>query len=149
MNGFAIALTFHVLAATIWTGGHIVLATVVLPRVLRHRAPQDLLRFEAGFERVGIPALLIQIISGLWLANRLVPGFTNWFDLSNPLSRLILVKLALLLLTAVFAVDARLRIIPNLTEDRLSSLAWHIIPVTIISVLFVIVGVAFRTGWLH
>lgn len=149
MNGLAIALTFHVLAATIWTGGHIVLATVILPRVLRHRAPQDLLRFEAGFERIGIPALLIQVISGLWLANRLVPGFENWFDLSNPLARLILIKLVLLLLTAAFAVDARLRIIPNLSADRLGSLAWHIIPVTVISILFVIAGVAFRTGWLH
>ncbi len=39
MTGFAIVLTFHVLAATIWTGGHIVLATVVLPRVLRQRTP--------------------------------------------------------------------------------------------------------------
>jgi putative copper export protein len=148
MNGYAVVLTFHVLAATIWTGGHIVLATVVLPRVLRHRAHEDLLKFEAGYERVGIPALLIQVISGIWLADRLVPGFANWFDMSNPVAKLILLKLALLMITAVFAVDARLRIIPNLSEHNLVSLAWHIIPVTIVSVLFVVVGVAFRTGWL-
>ncbi len=149
MTGFAAVLTVHVLAATIWTGGHIVLATVVLPRVLRNRAPEDLLKFEAGYERIGIPALLIQVISGIWLANHWVPGFANWFDLSNPAARLILTKLALLAITAAFAADARLRIIPKLSEHNLSSLAWHIVPVTIISVLFVIVGVAFRTGWLY
>jgi putative copper export protein len=149
MSGFAAVLTVHVLAATIWTGGHIVLAAVVLPRVLRDRAPEDLLRFEAGYERIGIPALLIQVISGIWLANHWVPGFVNWFDLSNPAARLILVKLFLLVLTAAFAVDARLRIIPRLSGQNLTALAWHIIPVTVISIGFVIVGVAFRTGWLH
>ena len=149
MNGLAAVLTLHVLAATVWTGGHIVLATVVLPRVLRDRAPGDLLRFEAGFERIGIPALLIQVITGIWLANHWLPGFVNWFDLSNPTARLILIKLSLLLLTAAFAADARLRIIPRLSEQNLNSLAWHIIPVTLISILFVVVGVAFRTGWLY
>ena len=137
MSGFAAVLTVHVLAA------------VVLPRVLRERAPEDLLRFEAGFERIGIPALLVQVISGLWLANHWVPGFANWFDMSNPAARLILLKLLLLVLTAAFAVDARLRIIPKLSEQNLTSLAWHIIPVTVISIVFVMVGVAFRTGWLY
>lgn len=149
MNGYAVALTLHVLAATVWTGGHIVLATVVLPGVLRRRSAADLLKFEAGYERIGIPALLIQVVSGIWLANRMLPGIASWFDLSNPQARLILVKLSLLLLTAAFAVDARLRIIPNLSEKNLTALAWHIVPVTVISVLFVIAGVAFRTGWFY
>lgn len=149
MNTYTIALVLHVLAATVWTGGHIVLATVILPRALRQRSSEALLRFESGYERVGIPALLIQVASGLWLAHRLVPGFGNWFDLANPPSRLILIKLVLLALTAVFAADARLRLIPNLSNDKLHALAWHIIPVTIVSVLFVIVGVAFRTGMLY
>jgi putative copper export protein len=149
MNVYAIALVLHVLAATVWTGGHIVLATVILPRALRQRSSETLLRFESGFERVGIPALLIQVVSGLWLAHRMVPGFSDWFDLASPPSRLIMIKLGLLALTAVFAVDARLRLIPNLSDDKLPALAWHIIPVTVVSVLFVIVGVAFRTGMFY
>lgn len=149
MNAYAIALVLHVLAATVWTGGHIVLATVILPRALRQSSSETLLRFESGYERVGIPALLIQVASGLWLAHRMVPNFADWLDLANPSSRLILIKLALLALTAVFAVDARLRLVPNLSNDKLPALAWHIIPVTIVSVLFVIVGVAFRTGMFY
>ena len=149
MNGYALVLTLHVLAATVWTGGHLVLALVLLPRVLRERAVQDLLRFESGYERIGIPALLIQVVSGIWLAWRLLPDLSLWFEWSNPQARLILIKLGLLLLTAAFAVDARLRLIPNLSTENLRALAWHIVPVTIISVLFVIVGTAFRTGWLY
>ena len=145
---YKVILLIHVLAATIWTGGHLVLAMTILPRVLKERLPSELLRFESGYERVGIPALLIQVFTGLWLAHNLIPEVSLWFDFSNPLSRLIVVKLSLLLLTAIFAIDARLRIIPNLTEKNLMSLAYHIIPVTVISVLFVIVGVSFRTGGL-
>ena len=139
-------LLLHVLAATVWTGGHLVLAITVLPRVLKERSPSDLLRFESAYEKVGIPALIIQVVTGVWLAHNLMPDIGMWFSFDNPISRLISVKLGLLLLTALFAVDARLRIIPNLTEQNLMSLAYHIIPVTVFSVMFVIVGVAFRIG---
>ena len=36
---FGLLLSLHILAATIWTGGHIVLNVVVLPRVLKERSP--------------------------------------------------------------------------------------------------------------
>ena len=36
-------LFLHILAATIWTGGHIVLATTVLPRALKAADPRILL----------------------------------------------------------------------------------------------------------
>jgi putative copper export protein len=137
----------HILGATIWTGGHLVLALTVLPRVLKNRSPAELLRFESAFERIGIPALLIQVATGVWLAHRLVPDVSQWLAFDDPISRLIGAKLVLLALTIVFGIDARLRIIPRLTEENLTSLAWHIIPVTLISVLFVVVGVSFRTGW--
>ena len=32
---------------------------------------------------------------------------------------------------------------------HLTALAWHIVPVTVVSVLFVIVAVALKTGWLY
>ena len=66
MYGWVIFL--HVLAATVWTGGHLVLATTVLPRALRQRSPQRLLDFEQGYERIGMPALAIQVVTGLWIA---------------------------------------------------------------------------------
>jgi len=49
----------------------------------------------------------------------------------------------------MFAADARLRLIPNLSRENLTAIAWHIVPVTIVSILFVAAGVAFRTGWLY
>lgn len=141
-------LLLHILAATVWTGGHLVLALTVLPRALRARSVDELRRFEAGYEAIGIPALGVQVLTGLWLAHRMVPDPARWLAFADPLSRIILVKLLLLTLTAILAVDARLRLIPRLTPERLAPLAWHIIPVTVLSVLFVVAGVSFRTGWM-
>jgi hypothetical protein len=41
-----------------------------------------------------------------------------------------------------------LRLIPKLTPEQLPALAAHVIPVTVLSVLFVLAGVAFRVGGL-
>ncbi|MCL1127340.1 CopD family protein [Shewanella surugensis] len=145
---YGMLLVTHILFATIWTGGHIVLSLVILPDVLRKRSPETLLSFESAYEKVAMPALIIQVVTGLMLAYQLVPDVFLWFDVSNPLSRGILAKLTLLALTLAFALDARLRVIPKLSEDNLIDMALHIIPVTIFSILFVVVGVSFRTGWL-
>ena len=149
---FSLILVLHVLGATIWTGGHLVLALTVLPRALRERSIAEFQRFEAGYERVGIPALVLQVVTGVWLAHRLVPEPARWLSLDDPVGRLVGLKLLLSLLsllTVLLAVDARLRLIPRLTPERLGALAWHIVPVTVLSVLFVIVGVAFRAGFLY
>ena len=147
MHGLLLFL--HVLAATIWTGGHLVLALVVLPRVLKERSPAELLRFESVYEKIGMPALVVQVVTGLLLARRLLPDFGQWFDFSEPIARLVALKLLLLALTLGFALDARLRVIPCLSEETLVAMAWHIIPVTVFSVVFVWLGVSFRTGWLY
>lgn len=142
-------LLLHILGATIWTGGHIVLSVAVLPNVLRERSPDMLLDFESGFEKIGMPALIVQIVTGPVLAYRFLPDIGQWFNMSNPASHPVMAKLVLLALTAGFAIHARFRVIPVLSEKNLVVMAWHIIPVTVLSVLFVVVGVSFRTGWLY
>ena len=124
-----------------------VLAATILPRALKTRSIDELQTFEHGYERIGIPALVTQVVTGLWLGADFLP-MAQWLNLESPMARAVLLKLGLLGLTAVFAVDARVRIIPKLTPERLGSLALHIIPVTMISVLFVLVGVMVRIGGL-
>lgn len=141
-------LLLHILAATIWTGGHIVLATVILPGVLKARSPDRLRQFESGYERIGMPALVILVVTGLMLAHRYLP-VGQWLDLTNPIARGVALKLLLLALTVGLAIDARFRVIPKLSERNLVDMAWHIVAVTILSVLFVVVGVSFGAGWLH
>ncbi len=70
---FYTILALHVLGATIWTGGHLVLAFTVLPRALRARDPAILQDFEQGYERIGIPALLVQLPPGSGWPGRWCP----------------------------------------------------------------------------
>ncbi len=143
---FYLVMVAHLLGAAVWTGGHIVLALTVLPRALQARDPGILLRFEQGFERVGMPALLIQVLSGLWLAHELVPDPRSWLGFDDPAAAGIALKLLLLAATAGFALNARFRVIPRLSAENLPLMAWHIRAVTLFAVLFVMTGAFLRTG---
>ena len=145
---YALMIFLHVLGATVWTGGHLVLALTWLPRVLRERSPEQLLRFEQGYERIGMPALVLQIVTGLWMAYQMVPSVAQWLSPDTPVARAIALKLVLLLCTALIAAHARLRVIPRLSADTLPLMAWHVGAVTLLSVSFVAVGVSLRFGGL-
>jgi len=142
-------LVLHLLGASVWVGGHLVLACSVLPRALRSRDADSIRQFESSFERVGLPALAVQVVTGIWLAYWRLPDVGAWLDFSNPIGRLIGIKLVLLGTTLALAVDARLRIIPRLKADNLVPLAWHIVPVTVIGVLLLMAGASFRIGWFY
>ncbi|MGB0894628.1 MAG: copper resistance protein CopD [Parashewanella sp.] len=146
---YNVALALHLLAATIWTGGHIILACSILPYAIKNKDLPFLKQFESCYEKVGMPALLIQVMTGMYLAKIMLPKGSVLFDFADPMSKLISIKLILLAITAVLALDARLRIIPKLSPSTVTALAWHIVPVSIVSVLFAVVGVSFRTGWFY
>ncbi|HQZ32834.1 MAG TPA: CopD family protein [Ilumatobacteraceae bacterium] len=145
MAGYYIALCLHILGATVWAGGHLVLATTILPKALRERRAAAVSDFEQRFERIGLPALAVQIATGLWLAYHLLGSPSNWFD-DNPIAHVVQFKLGLLALTLALAVDARLRVVPKLSDETLPTLAWHIRIVTITAVLFVLAGASVRFG---
>jgi hypothetical protein len=82
------------------------------------------------------------------MAYRQLPDVSAWFTFSSVLSRTVTVKLSLLLITVIFALHARLKIIPKLSEKSLNSLAVHITCVTLVAILFAITGVLHRFGGL-
>ncbi len=143
---YSALLFIHIGAATIWVGGHLILSIGLLPRALAKRDPEIILGFERIYERIGLPAMVVQVVTGLWLAHQVQPGIATWTDWSDPLSLTISVKLACLIATVALAVHARLFIIPRLTAARLPLLAVHIVAVTALALAFVWLGVAFRQG---
>ena len=142
---YRLLVTLHLLGAAVWVGGHLVLALSVLPRALRAHDPAIIREFESGFERLGIPALLVQVVTGLWLAHHWAPDVAGWLSPSTPPARLVLVTLALLAATVALAVHARLRVLPQLDAATLPVHAYHIVAVTLLGVALLVVGVAIRT----
>jgi putative copper export protein len=137
-------LVLHLLGACVWVGGHLVLLLTMLPRALRMKDPSIILGFEERYERVGIPALLVQVASGLWLANRFVPGIWTAFTFSDPLRDVVALKLILLVATILLGAHARLRIIPGLSPQRLPALAWHIVLINVLGITLLVLGTALR-----
>lgn len=145
---FKLLVILHTLGATVWTGGHLVLAVTVLPSALQNRDPDRIHAFEDHFEGFGLAALLLQTLTGLWLTWIYFPGFQSFLAFQSYLSIYIAVKLSLLLGTVALALHARFFIIPKLTQETLNELAFHIIGVTTLAVSFVVMGVGIRLGGL-
>lgn len=145
---FELLIILHTLGATVWTGGHLVLAVTVLPQALKNRDLDPIHQFEAHFEGLGLTALLLQAVTGLWLTWIYFPDFQNFLAFGSYLSTYIGIKLLLLLGTLALAMHARFFIIPNLTKETLNALAYHIVGVTVLAVLFVVFGTGIRLGGL-
>ena len=138
----------HLIGASVWVGGHLVLALRILPAALRARDVAAIRSFEGVYEGIGLPAFAVQVVTGLWLALRLSPDVALWADLSDPLSRAIVLKLGCLAASLMLALHARLWLIPRLDADTLPALGWHIRAITLVGVLFVLAGVSIRVGGL-
>lgn len=136
-------ILLHVLGATVWAGGHLILSLGFLPHALRNKDISSIINYETNYERIGIPALITQVITGFWMVLYYVP-FNYWWSLDSPHHYYLWIKISLLVATILLAVHARFFIIPKLTLELLPSLAFHIVMATIVAVAFVITGLSFR-----
>jgi putative copper export protein len=139
-------ILLHVLGATVWAGGHLILSIGFLPKALQQHDPLIIVNFEKYYERVGLPALLLQVVTGIWMALIYVP-LSEWGSLATSHHVYLWTKLGLLLMTLGLAVHARLFIIPKLTPEKLPALAFHIVLITVLAVSFVITGLSFRFSY--
>ena len=141
-----ILLIFHLLAATVWIGGHLILSIGFLPKALKEKDPGIITNFEKSYEKIGLPALLILVITGIFLSYRYGITISNWFSFENAIEKVVSIKLILLFLTLVLAIHARIFIIPKLSAKSLPFMAAHIILITMVGLTMMIVGTFVRFG---
>jgi len=148
VTGYKIIVLLHVLFATIWVGGHLILSIGFLPRALRQKDPSIIQQFESKYEPIGLPALVIQVLTGLWLGIFYDSQPLGWFTFRGSIATHLSLKVILVVLTLLLAIHARFRILPKLRPENLKTLAFHIIAVTVIGVMLLVLGVSIRTGGL-
>ncbi len=141
-------LILHLLGACIWVGGHLLLLIRYLPQAIKENEPNIIKAFEKKFEPLGLPALLLQIITGILLAYHYNVRIENWFSFSNGIEIVVSVKLMLLFSTSVLAVHARIFIIPKLNKSNLIQLGIHILLINIIAIAMLVMGTFIRKGGL-
>lgn len=146
-----ILLVLHLIAATIWVGGHLVLAIGYLPKALKHKDFSYIGNFEKTYEPIGMPSLAVLVITGILMAYDYNAGFSSWFSFASPIERVVSLKLAFFLTSICFAISAQTRVLPKLRKgqiNKLPEMAVHIICVTLIGVMMVILGSLVRIGGL-
>lgn len=89
---YSILILTHILAASIWTGGHLILAIAIVPGALKRKDVQVIQKFEESYEKIGIPALIIQILTGLRLSYLFLPEISDWFGFQSRVSTHITLK---------------------------------------------------------
>ena len=93
----SIRLFLHILAASIWVGGQIVLGGLV-PK-LRQAAPESLKVAANAFARVAWPAFAVVVVTGMWNILDIKVG-----DMSTDYQVTMFVHVLLAMATAMFAV---------------------------------------------
>lgn len=142
-------LIIHLLSATIWVGGHLVLAIGFLPKALKNKDFSYIGNFEKKYEPIGMPALLLLVVTGIMMAYDFGIKFGIWFSFSNPIEKVVSFKLICLILTVCLAISAQTRVLPKLEKGDMSKLpemAFHIISVTLLGITMLILGSFFRYG---
>ena len=74
MDKHHILLIIHLISATVWVGGHLVLLLGFLPKALKHKNFDFISRFEKTYEPIGMPSLLLLVITGI-LMHHYLRGF--------------------------------------------------------------------------
>lgn len=141
-----LVLIIHLLAATIWVGGHLLLAICYLPTALKKKDPHIILNFEKKFETLGMSSLALLIITGIWMAYDFGVTIETWFHFSSGFEKVISIKLILLFCTFICAICAQFYVIPNLNQNNIKKMAVIIVSVTSIGVAMLILGSTLRYG---
>jgi uncharacterized membrane protein len=139
-------LIIHLLAATIWVGGHLLLVFRFLPATLKHKDLTILNDFRAKFGKIGIPSLLILVLTGVLLAYDYGVPVSKWFSFSEPIEKIVSSKLLLLFASLALAVHSQKFVFPKLTAEKMTFAIIEIITVTLIGVMMLILGSFIRLG---
>lgn len=145
---YKLALILHLLGASVWVGGHLYLLIRLMPRFIRDNDVAGFLAFEKSYEPLGMSALVIQVLTGLYMMNTIAPIFM-WGEPMGFLTALIHGKLTWLGLTILTALHARFRIVKQLQNgtyqnNTLKIMGIHVLLICLWSVAFVITGAFFR-----
>ena len=61
-------LMIHLLAATVWVGGHLILLLIYVPKARKTNSLDGISFFRKNFEILGMPSLILLLLTGVLLA---------------------------------------------------------------------------------
>lgn len=142
------ALILHLLGASVWVGGHLYLLFRLMPTFIKNNDIKGFLAFEKSYEPLGLTALAVQVVTGLYMMNGIV-AWQSWLSPMGMLSGLIHGKLTWLALTIITALSARFLVVAKLENgthrpNTLKIMGVHVGLICLWAVAFVVTGAWFR-----
>jgi uncharacterized membrane protein len=143
-----IYLIIHLLAATIWVGGHLLLLLRYVPKAIKSKSLEELSAFRKNFEPVGMPSLFILIITGILMAYDYNITFEKWFLFEDSIEKIVSIKLILLFISLTLAFITLKFVLPFINKISPFILYFIIFLVTTIAVTMLVLGSLVRIGGL-
>lgn len=143
-----VTLILHLLAATIWVGGHLLLLLRYVPKAIKSKSLEELSAFRKNFEPVGMPSLFILIITGILMAYDYNITFEKWFLFENSIEKIVSIKLILLFISLTLAFITIKFVLPSINKISPFILYFIIFFVTTIAVTMLVLGSLVRIGGL-
>lgn len=139
-------LILHILSASVWIGGHLILAIRYVPEAIKLKSNLPITNFRNKFEPLGMLALIILVITGVAMAYDYDVKIDTWFSFFSPIEKVISSKLILFVITVISAIFATISIFPKLNGKVTNLLVFFIYLVTIIALTMAVLGTFIRYG---
>ena len=141
-----IVLIIHLLAATVWVGGHLILLLIYVPKAKASNSLEGISFFRKNFESIGMPSLILLLLTGVLLAYDYDVSIDKWFQFKDGIELVVSIKLLLFILTIGLAISATKFIFPKLKNKPKPILYVFILLVTSIAVTMLVLGSLVRIG---
>ena len=135
---YKLLVVFHIIGAATLAGGHLIFALGIVPGALRNKDADALRAYSKAFTPVGHAALLVQLITGIWLA---VPYFQG----RQAGVQLVEAKFLVLFLIIVITLHLKVRVAKKL-PDSIGLFAGHVMANATLAVVLLVLGAGLRLG---
>lgn len=139
-------LILHLLYATVWVGGHLILLLIYVPIARKTYSLDGISFFRKNFEILGMPSLILLLLTGVLLAYDYDVSIDKWFQFKGGIECIVSLKLLLFITTITLAISATKFIFPRLKNQPKPILYVFIILVTSIAVIMLVLGSLIRVG---
>ncbi len=102
----------------------------------------------AGVGQMGVHALAVQLITGLWLATPQFKGISAAFHMKDVFMTHVAAKIVIMIVITVLVIVMRRKIAPKLSMETLGGFTATVGIITVLGIFMVALGVGLRTGGL-